>query len=173
MFGLEKRKTNGQFDKGSQGHLSHGYAVKGKSLEYRRWAGMKSRCSNPNATDYAKYGGRGIRVSEAWARDFTQFLADMGLAPSPKHQIDRINVNGNYEASNCRWVDYKTQMNNLRKSVRIHLRDKSFTVEEICQRYELDRALLKGYVLRQRKKGLNVTYTEAFFFVCLKKGILP
>lgn len=168
---MEIRDQLGRFAPGSANHLIHGHASGKKSREYRVWAGMKTRCYNKRHKDYPKYGGRGIRLCDEWLCSFETFLADMGPIPNPIYQIDRINVNGNYEPGNCRWVDYKTQANNKQNSVRIHIRDRSYTVEEICIRYDLERDIIKNYVVRQKKKGLIVTYTEAFFYACLKKGI--
>lgn len=79
---------------------------------------MLTRCTNPKSQDWENYGGRGIRVCERW-QDFKKFLADMGRKPSASHSIDRIDVNGNYEPSNCRWATPKEQRANQRPIERI------------------------------------------------------
>lgn len=83
--------------------------------EYRTWQNMKARCENPNNRKYALYGGRAIKICERW-REFANFVEDMGYAPSDKHSIDRIDNNGNYCPSNCKWSDQKTQINNRRNT---------------------------------------------------------
>lgn len=80
--------------------------------EHRAWSGMITRCTCQKYSLYHRYGGRGIRVCELWSRDFYEFLADMGLRPSPQHSLDRINNDGNYEPGNCRWATRVEQRNN-------------------------------------------------------------
>ena len=83
---------------------------------YNIWAMMRQRCTNPNAANYALYGGRGVSVDPRWNK-FANFLEDMGHPPSPKHTLDRKDTNGNYCKENCRWSTAEEQQNNKRNSV--------------------------------------------------------
>ena len=96
------------------GRVKHGMA---KSREHRIWCNMKTRCSNPNSDYYERYGGRGIKVCPEWENSFEQFLKDMGPAPSNKHSIDRIDVNGDYTKDNCRWATNEEQSQNNSRNV--------------------------------------------------------
>lgn len=84
------------------------------SPTYTSWSCMLQRCSYPKTNGYENYGGRGITVCAAWRESFVTFLADMGERPEGM-TLDRIDVDGNYESSNCRWADRVTQMANRRK----------------------------------------------------------
>lgn len=106
------------FENDSKTKLKHGQATtKGKTVEYRTWQSMINRCTKPNVKAFNHYGGRGITVCERW-REFTNFFEDMGRNPSPKHSIERIDVNGNYEPSNCKWATHIDQARNKRISKR-------------------------------------------------------
>lgn len=89
--------------------------VPGYRREYVCWWNMIDRCTNPANSTFKYYGARGIRVCERWMVSFEDFFKDMGPRPGAKYSIDRINNDGNYEPSNCRWADRKTQMNNIRR----------------------------------------------------------
>lgn len=94
---------------------THGYSRTKLGMVY---TGIKQRCNNPNNKNYKHYGGRGIKVCEEWEKNPQTFF-DWAIKNGYKEglSIDRIDVNGNYEPSNCRWVDYEVQSINqgLRK----------------------------------------------------------
>jgi hypothetical protein len=78
------------------------------------WTAMKKRCQYPKHPHYGLYGGRGISVTPAW-QSFEGFFADMGVCPHGRDgSIDRVNPDGNYEPSNCRWALKSTQAKNRR-----------------------------------------------------------
>lgn len=98
--------------------------------EYMSWTAMLARCGNPNNVGYKHYGGRGISVCEHW-RSFENFYSDMGPRP-PRTSLDRINVDGNYEPSNCRWATPQQQASNKRGSIAVMYAGKMRTLVEVC-----------------------------------------
>lgn len=114
--------------------VRHGHARKGKqSPEYRVWGGMLTRCYNENNKTYLRYGGKGIKVCDRWRNSFLAFLEDMGTRPSPKHTLDRIDNNGNYEPGNCRWATLIEQARNKSTSLWIEVDGVNRPAMEWCE----------------------------------------
>jgi hypothetical protein len=104
------------------GRVKHGHLIGGRRTKvYRAWKSMLNRCHCPTSRRWADYDGRGISVADEWRHSFANFFRDVGLPPSRFHSLDRIDVNGNYERSNCRWATIFEQANNRRDSNRIEL----------------------------------------------------
>lgn len=106
---------------------------------YYIWRDMKKRCYNPNNKGYKNYGGRGINVCKEWLDDFQNFynwsIAN-GYDDKAKYgvcTIDRIDVNGNYEPSNCRWVDMKIQSRNRRDNVNVTINRQTHCLKDWCK----------------------------------------
>ena len=95
-------------------HSTHNMSY---SKLYKVWQGMKTRCYNPKFIYYNNYGGRGIKICDEWLNDFGKFY-DWTINNGYKEglTIDRINNDGNYEPSNCRWITRAEQNRNQRKS---------------------------------------------------------
>ena len=93
--------------------ITHGESGQKRTPEYRAWGSMIERCCNPQTTGYSNYGGRGITICPRWRNSYEDFLEDMGRKPFPPsdYHLDRIDSNGNYEPSNCRWAPYWKQEN--------------------------------------------------------------
>jgi hypothetical protein len=118
--------------------------------EYTTWVNINQRCTNPNIRSYRWYGARGISVSPSWANSFQKFLADIGPRPSPKHSINRLNSNGNYEKSNCVWSDKAEQVANLRSNVVIEFNGK----KQHQAAWSRETGLSEKTIHARRKKGL-------------------
>lgn len=95
---------------------------------YESWHSMKKRCSSPNPN----YSGRGIGVCDRWVNSFEVFLKDMGPRP-PGMTLDRIDVNGHYEPSNCRWASPVTQSRNRRNTIMVRHRGRKIPLAEYAE----------------------------------------
>jgi hypothetical protein len=98
--------------------------------EHRIWAGMKTRCYNPNAEHFERYGGRGIAVCWRWRNDFAAFFADMGPRPSVNHSIERRDNDAGYSPDNCYWATQKEQTRNTRRNHRLTWNGDSLTMAD-------------------------------------------
>lgn len=95
---------------------------------------MKTRCYNPSSNKYHSYGARGIKVCDEWKNSFKKFKEwALSNGYADNLTIDRINNDGNYEPSNCRWVTNKQNTNNTRKNRIITYNGKTHTMSEWCE----------------------------------------
>ena len=127
---------------------------------YGVWNSIKTRCTNTNSKSYKDYGARGIRICEEWKESSNFF--EWALANGYKNglEIDRIDVNGNYEPSNCRWVAREQNSNNKRNNKYIEYNGETKTLAEWSRYFDvnyknLSRNLIKGYSFDEAVKRIK------------------
>lgn len=137
---------------------------------YHVWQNMKRRCNYPNCREYSNYGGRGIRVCDEWEdySAFKKWAYEHGYdkdAPFGECTIDRIDVNGNYEPDNCRWITNLEQQKNKRpssewkkrenkkKTALILFNGKMIAKSELCKQYGIS---VETFNYRYKQKGMTV-----------------
>lgn len=133
------------------GNVIHGLTG---SRTHNAWRASKERCANPKNKKYADYGGRGISMCDRWRSDFLNFLADMGVAPTPKSELDRIDNEKGYEPGNCRWATREDQMMNRRTTTLIADGDQRLTVKQFSERTGIP---YQTVIWRIHKLGLHGT----------------
>lgn len=106
-----------------------------KTPEHSSWQAMKARCLYPKHQAFHRYGGRGIKVCDRWLgkEGYQNFVADMGRRPSLDYSLDRINQNGDYTPSNCRWATRLEQQANQRSCVYIDWQGSKIPVSEAAR----------------------------------------
>jgi hypothetical protein len=137
---MKTRRCNSCAKKGNR--VTHGMS---ETRTYRIWCSMYTRCNYQKNVSYKNYGGRGITICERW-RSFENFFADMGHPPSDKHSIDRVNNDGNYEPSNCRWATPNEQAGNSRNAIRLTFGGLTFSISEWSRRTGLKRATINARI---------------------------
>ena len=119
----------------------HGGCAGGRnSAEYNIYADAKRRCVNPKRDRYEDYGGRGI---EFRFTSFREFIAHIGLRPSAKHSLDRIDNNGHYEIGNVRWATRAEQTRNTRQNQRLTYKGETRIQEDWFKEYPSARCRLQ------------------------------
>lgn len=119
---------------------------------YNVWLNMKQRCSNPKNTEYKNYGERGISVCDEWAQQFecfSKWAYSNGYDKDAAHgecTLDRIDNDGNYEPSNCRWVNLDTQSNNKRTNHILTYNGESHTLSEWSKIVDISYSCLKSRI---------------------------
>lgn len=143
--------------------ITHGYSrSRKKSHEYKMWLSMRERCLCKTNKGYKNYGGRGIKICERWLNKengFINFLSDIGKQPSPAYSLDRIDVNGNYEPSNCRWATRTDQARNKRNNILIEYRGETKCLKEWCYLTGLNYAMMYGRVIKNRSQA-NIVFQK-------------
>lgn len=123
---------------------------------YRTWHRMKTRCNNCNIESYKYYGGRGIKVCNEWNNKENGFLNFYNWAIENGYRddlsIDRINVNGNYEPNNCRWITNFEQQNNKTNNHIIEYYGKKYTLAQLSRYLGIDKTTLRGRIIRNWKE---------------------
>ncbi len=132
--------------------IIHGHKRRGKaSKTYTCWRDMIRRCCYPKAREFARYGGRGITVCARWRDSFENFLADMGESQKDM-TIERIDSNGNYELSNCRWIHKKDQQKNTCRTIRLTLNGRT----QCRTDWERELGLTRGTIKSRMRSGWTV-----------------
>lgn len=135
-------------DKNGENNPNYKDGRKGTRL-YRIYNNMKTRCYNPNSPSYKNYGGRGITICEEWLNDFKAFY-DWAISHGYRDDltIDRIDVNGNYEPSNCRWVNAYIQSNNTRRNNYITFFGETRTLKEWADYFGINEKTVRDRIKR-------------------------
>lgn len=157
---LYMQKNKQRFGK-NNGSYKHG--MKGTRF-YVTWKGMKSRCYNKRESNYYNYGGRGIKLCKRWL-DFNNFKNDMYDSYNDNLFIDRINNNGNYCKSNCKWSTRKEQNENKRNIV--YITYKGITKKRLEWAREIG---ISNKNLKDRINKLKWPLSKALFTPLLSKN---
>lgn len=129
------------------------------------WHSMKNRCKNPSHVAYSDYGGRGIKVCEEW-QDFIPFMEwALNNGYSDELTIDRIDVNGDYEPTNCRWATMKEQGNNRRNNRRVTYHGISYTISELSDKTNIPYSKLSKIVKSDGDIETIIDETAAKYYV--------
>lgn len=126
------------------------YKTVNKKL-YKKWSHMKDRCYSKNDISYKNYGARGIKVCDEWLENFDNF-AEWSLKNgyNEKLELDRINVNGNYEPNNCRYVSRLVNSRNKRNTLKYEYDGKQLTLKEIAEINNIQYKLLWQRINRDK-----------------------
>lgn len=106
-------------------------------MTYKRersaWRAMRARCLNPKSKSWKHYGGAGISICARWLESFPNFLQDMGPAPTPRHWLGRLNVQGNYEPGNCVWTTAWEQQNRRAYCTQLTISGRTLTAAQVAR----------------------------------------
>lgn len=139
--------------KRSEKLIKHGHCIGGKhSSEYTSYKEMMDRCYNVKNEEYHNYAGRGIYVCDRWKDGFKNFIDDMGLKPGKDYSIERVDNNGIYEPTNCKWADDFEQANNTRRNKFLTFNGKTQTHAQWSRELNIPETTIKS----RRQRGLTV-----------------
>ena len=113
------------------------FQIKAQLKIARTFASMIERCYNNDSPQYYWYGARGIKICDEWLQDLSAFASHMGTPPALDYSVDRIDCNGDYEPSNCRWATTEEQNNNTRRSRKITWNGKTQSIRDWAKEYDL------------------------------------
>ena len=116
--------------------------------EYNVWSMIKQRCYNEKRTDYSRYGGRRIAISDEWFNNFEAFYRDMGVKPAPSYTIERKNNDEGYSKNNCYWATRKEQANNRVTNVFYTHDGKTKHLPDWCKELELNYSIIYSRIRR-------------------------
>lgn len=145
-------KSCGCYHKEKLKNGKHGYR---NTRIYSICNSMKQRCNNKNNVEYKNYGGRGIKVCAEWNKpDGLKNFAEWSIKNGYKENLtlDRINVNGNYEPSNCRWIPLEEQFKNMRKNVYVEYNGEKMIIADFSRRTGIDHRKVSRYL----KNGYSI-----------------
>lgn len=114
-----------------------------ETRQYRIWEQMKQRCTNLKSPNYKNYGGRGIKISKSWLNSFNAFWKDMNKGYNDNLTLDRINNDGNYSKSNCRWATRHEQSKNNRRNIKVTVNGKEMILSDAAKVLGLKRTTLQ------------------------------
>ncbi len=132
----------------------------GGTTEYSTWCNMRQRCYDKNSISYKNYGGRGIKVCDRWLRSFESFLGDLGLRPSTQHSLDRIDNDGHYRPSNCRWATKLEQCNNTRSNILITIKNTTKNITQWASFLGMPRSTIYNRLARGWSKEEALGFTD-------------
>lgn len=117
---------------------------------YNIWYNIKRRCLNPNNKDYKNYGARGIKICDEWVNSFMNFYNwSINNGYNDNLTIDRIDYNGNYEPSNCRWITMEEQHNNCRTNIIYNIDGVKGTLTQLCRIYNMPYTTVRARLLKE------------------------
>ena len=152
------RKTDAFRANAKAKKTKHGYFG---TPEYGVWGGIVDRCENPNSKGWDNYGGRGIRVDPVWRDNPVAFIESMGPRPTPKHSVERLDVNGPYAPNNCVWATQEEQSNNKRNNVILTFEGKTQTMAQWARELGISQGALRDRLkVRDVEGALNFAPVE-------------